>query len=341
MITLALSILLGLKTGRSQIVTPQPYGLTIASPVSNQLFQRNGATGTIDVSGNVGIGTHSLEVRFNNHSWTLVATNASGAYSVSVLSQPSEQGLLEIRWQDRQDVTASKTNIGVGDIFIVAGQSNANGQGTVNQSYSNATVNAVQFANDYNWKILVDPSDSNVNQVDIVSSDVSGGSVWPLLATSYMGAQNAPIAFVPCAKGGTSITAWQPGANHLDRTTLYGSMAYRITQVGGCKAVLWWQGEADNGSMSQATYNAYLDSLANALNTDLGVKLMPCKLQNNLSVVNAAVAEAWADNSNVLTGPDLSGISTPPEDSVHIVTTAKLQSAADLWWAAFKAAFGW
>jgi hypothetical protein len=235
-------------------------------------------------------------------------------------------------------------NVGIGDVFIVAGQSNPSGRGTNNQAYSHATLKAALFGNNYQWEELSDPYDSATSQVDTVSSDSSpaaAGSFVPPLATLIMADQNVPVAFVPCAKGGSAITAWLPDTDHFDRTTLYGSMAYRAQQT-GAKAVLWWQGEQDALSgMSQATYNGHLDTIADALQADLGIKLVACKLQDcsgaDVTAINAAIAEAWADNANVIPGADLSDIET--DDEYHLKTDAKLQEAANRWWAALQAAF--
>lgn len=237
------------------------------------------------------------------------------------------------------------------DIFIVAGQSNASGRGTNSQVWSHASLIPLVYANNYRWKLLADPTDSVDGQVDAVSNEDPtpvGGSVWPLLATQIMAATGRRVAFVPCAKGGSAITAWQPGANHNDRTTLYGSMNYRISQArvllrAQVRGVLWWQGEQDAlADMNAATYNGYLDTIANALATDQGVPLIPCKLQNcsgltagQMAEINTGIGAAWADNSNVVAGPDLSGIAT--DDTFHLQSDVKLLSAATLWYNAIVA----
>jgi len=236
------------------------------------------------------------------------------------------------------------------DIFIIAGQSNAMGAGTNNQSYSHATLKAYLLGNDYKLKDMTDPTDVNTNQVDAVSSDGSAaGSPWPLLAASLLAGRKRACVFIPCAKSGSAITNWLPGADHQDRSTLYGSMVYRGLQTGRVKAVLWHQGEADAlAAMSQATYNGHLDAIANAIKEDLGCPMMPCKLQDctgatpsrDVSDVNAAIAEAWVDNNNVIPGPDFSDIS-PSVDGLHFKTNSELQTAASRWWSALRSAFGW
>lgn len=324
----------------------RPPAVDLTSPVAFTVIQRTGSTGNIPIAGTIAGGTATLEARFNGSAWTTVAIAVSGGFSTTLSNQHNGQGLLEVKISGSAEIADSVADVGIGDLFIIAGQSNASGRGSNNQSYSHATVKATRFGNNYLWSNLDDPSDSDSGQIDTVSSDsIAAGSLWPLLATSFMTDLSIPVAFVPCAKGGTSITAWQPGVDHQNRATLYGSMVYRALQVGGCKAVLWWQGETDAlAGMSQATYNGHLDSLANAVAADLGVKLVPCKLQNCTGIsapaqaaINAAIGEAWTDNVNVVQGPDLSGITT--DDEYHLQTNQKLQDAADLWWSAIEAGF--
>lgn len=241
------------------------------------------------------------------------------------------------------------------DVFIIAGQSNASGRGTSNQVWSHATLIPLMYGNDNRIKKLADPTDSPTGQADAVSSDISpaaAGSVWPLVATDLMATTGRATVFVPCAKGGTSITQWLPGADHQDRTTLYGSMVYRTLQAaqyGTLRLAVWWQGETDAlAGMSQATYNAHLDTIANAYYVDTGIKLMACKFQTCGGIsdadelkINAAIAEAWSDNPNVLTGADLTGITADSGDQLHLNSNGNLSSAAALIGTAIKARLGW
>jgi hypothetical protein len=320
----------------------------LTGPVAYRVFQRSGSTGDIAITGTIReLGTHDVEARFNGGAWATVAAGESGSFTGTLTGQPTGRGTLDVRLADIPALIVSVANVGIGDVYGILGQSNASGRGTNNQTYTDSGgLGASLFGNDYVWKNLADPTDSATNQVDTVSSDASpaaAGTIFPLLATLILANASVPVAFVPCAKGATLISQWQPGGNHQDRTTLYGSAVYRLLQT-GCAGILWWQGEHDVGAgTSQAVYNASLDALADAIHTDLGVALMACKLQNctgsvpaNLATINAAIAEAWSDNANVLTGPDLSDIDT--DDGFHLMTDAKLLEAATRWWTALDAA---
>lgn len=324
--------------------------IAISTPVPYTVYQRNGSDQhDIAITGTyVGTPTH-IEARFNGGSWTeITASPTGGAFSGTL----SAQGAclladLEVRFSNDTPITFTQPCIGIGDIFICDGQSNMSGRGDNSQ----ATTGVYGlFGNDYRWKKLTDPYDRNWGMVDGVSNDGTAAGSWVLLLADAISAITGyAVAFVPCALGGTLSSQWLPSADHNDRTTFYGSANYRTTTVGGARCALWWQGEQDAyESVSEATYNSNLDTIANAINADQGIKLMPCKLQNldpagysNVNV-NAAITTAWADNANVLTGPDFSDITPVDADQqVHFRTDAQLQLAASRWATAIATAFGW
>lgn len=317
-------------------------------------MQRNGSdVADLVVSGtyfNTTISPTAIEYRLDDGAWaTLDAAPANGQYSGTISNVAAGQYTLQVRYANATNIVATSNYVGVGDVFVIAGQSNASGRGTNSQSYSHATLKAAMFGNDYTWQGLADPTDDSTGQVDNVSNDGSnpGGSVWPLLATSIMSDQSVPVAFIPCALGGTSISQWAKGVDN-NRATLYGSMQYRAgLMANGVKAVLWWQGERDVVlGTAEATYNSALDALANNIATDLGCGLMACKIEDlsayltgyDESAVNAAITTAWGDNANVFTGPDFSDI-TPAVDGVHFVTDGELATAAGRWWTALQTEF--
>lgn len=233
----------------------------------------------------------------------------------------------------------AKTNYG--DMYVIAGQSNAGGRATNVQTFTATnTASGYMFGNDYIWYRLTDATDSPVNQVDTVSLDINAkGSVWPLVFSSYVSNLNRNVSIVPCALGGTSITQWLPSNDHTDRSTLYGSMIHRTrtalaSGTATLKYLLWWHGETDaQNGMSQATYYSYLATLSYAVFNDLGIRMIVCKLQNcvgaDVTTINNAIQQAY-DSGLVEIGPDLSDIVT--DDSFHLTTDIKIADAATRWW---------
>ena len=343
---------------------------TLSVPATGQVFQRNGivnstATATLKIAGtNTDAAAHSIEASYRGGAYQTIATNvaAGAAFAGTLTGQIGPTGTLIVRYVDAPTATASVASVGVGEVFLCAGQSNMSGRATNNQavSVSGSAASVSLFGNDYAVHFpLTDPYDSTNGQLDVVSNDSSAnnavgasqggatGSYVPILGSKVATALNCPVMFVPCALGASSISQWQPGSNHQDRSTLYGSAVFRANAVGGVRAVLWHQGETDaHDGVAQASYRASLSALAAAFRADLGAKLVPCQLQSggsyapqaNLDAINAAVAAEWAGDANVLPGPDLSTL-TVDDGFAHITSDANMAAAGNLWWQAINTAF--
>jgi len=301
--------------------------LSLSSPTEYSTYQRVGTTGDILIEGSItgALTSRTIEASFNGGDYQDIATGIMSSFSGTLTNQTNGQGTLTVRIKGTS-ITSTVANVGIGDIFIVAGQSNALGQGINNQSYTHATLKAAKYTRAGAWADCTDPVDS-----------LGHGSVWVLIANKYLTDMSIPCAFVPCGVDGSAISTWSPSGDN------YNAMKTRALTT-GAKTILFWQGESDVAAgTAEATYNAALDAIANQINSDLSVKLMPCKLQDctdlDETAVNNAIGTAWVDNDNVLAGADLHGIAT--DDTYHLKTDEKLESAAVLLWAAIKTAFGW
>jgi len=259
----------------------------------------------------------------------VLAHRAAGQKTLAVRSALSPSHAASVRF------------VGVGDIFVIAGQSNAVGRSDTLFKYRNPTLRAALFGNDYHWGDLRDPTDSARGQVDRVSADLAaGGSVWPGVATALMAAERVPVAFVPCAHGGTTIAAWQRDtAAPLSSGTLYGSMARRIAAVGGrVRAVLFWQGEADARQNTPGdAYEAALRQLAEDVRHDFGCQLVVAQMGDycaerwlgaSVDAIRLAQQDAWG-HQGVVAGPVLYDIDLG--DKVHFVAPAAIGTAARRW----------
>ncbi len=316
-----------------------------------QVFQRNNANqADIVVSGTYTGSPTAIEASFNGGPYaTIDASPTGGTYSGTLPAQAAGQGMLLVRFVNDTGISSSVANVGVGDIFIISGQSNASGRGNTLNSYSHPTLKAGLFGNDDNWKELADATDSNSGQVDGVSSDgIAKGSPWPIVATSIMANHGIPVAFVPTAKGGTSTAQWQPGSNHSNTSTLYGSMNRRITAVGGVvKGVLFFQGESDSGAnVTQATYETRLGTIVNTIESDfVGTKTMVGQIGHSNKTGNDAIRAAQIAtinaNTNAVLGPATYDINLADEggDTLHFKSDADMASFAARWYAAIDKEF--
>jgi hypothetical protein len=340
------------------VTAPTPAGtISLTAPVARTIFQRD-STGRADIiiTGTYTGAPANIEASWQGGAYSTINSSPTGGNFVGKLPlQAVGSGTLSVRFSNSPGVVTTASNIGVGDVYVIAGQSNAGGRGTNNQVYTGTAGWGSLFGNDYVWKALADPTDSpGAGAVDTVSDEVTqgvsaaAGSVWPLVGNFVVGTGRVPVAFIPCALGGAAIDSWLPGGTgHYDRATLYGSMAYRARNCGshGVKAVLWWQGETDAiNTMAQASYFTKFQTFAAAVWLDLGVKVVPCKLQNSSAIpdvdearINAAIGQAWEQDQNTYTGPSFTDIGS--DDAYHLQTDPHLLTAAGRWWTVLQALF--
>jgi hypothetical protein len=170
------------------------------------------------------------------------------------------------------------------DVFIIAGQSNAMGQGDKNQSPNVISGTALQI---YNGAI----TDAN----DPIGK-AQTGSAWPAFGNEYVALRGRAVAFVPTAVGGTGLSPYtDTGTGHWSAHTFFGQIdllgdsimaaqhamtllaqsGYAPTLMG----VLWSQGEneaisiAKGGTLTPMAYEQMLINVIKRFREHLGDEL--------------------------------------------------------------------
>jgi hypothetical protein len=317
--------------------------IALRSPHAWQVVQRGpDGAGDLVVSGRlIGVGGR-VRVAWGEHR-LLVRCDRSGRFVVRLDDLPPGQWTLRVWSTRRPAVTCSRENVAVGDIYVIAGQSNASGRSPHRFAWESKTWRAAAFGNDYRWQELRDPVDSADGQVDRVSrDDNAGGSVWPEVATALLAEEGVPVAFVPCARSSTAIAAWNPERRARGAGgTLYRSMARRVAAVGGrVRAVLWWQGERDARFLTPGpVYRVALARLSAAVWRDFRAPMVVAQIGDyddrytaaGVDAVRFAQQRAWAQ-PHILQGPVLYDIDL--EDRVHFADADDVTAAARRWAAA-------
>jgi hypothetical protein len=318
--------------------------VAITNPVSFAGFQRAGAIGSIPITGTVTGAAEDIEASFNGGAYQTIATSvAAGSYSGVLTGQAQGQGTLTVRKKITNTALATVANVGIGDVFLIGGDSISEGRGASAQSYSHATLHAADFRQDDAWK------DGN----DATDTGTSAGSHWPLLATHIMASQGVPVFFISCGTGGTDVagsnSSWaKPGGD-------YNVMVQQVidSRAGGVKAVLMHLGpnaivNSNNAAIALATYRTALDTLASNLAGDVaGAPKLHVGICGEVGTGNppdrrtaednirGGILSAWNNNGAAIKpGPVL--IEQDYGDNVHPSTTPQLQVVADRWWAAIS-----
>ena len=189
--------------------------------------------------------------------WVVIATAPTNGLFAGVLPAVAAGGWyqIEVRALDaRSNVLASVTvaKVGVGDIFVTAGQSNAACYGSPAQTPGDDRVSAYSVAGNA-WVWAADP------QPNPSGGAGTGGSPWPTLGTLLAWSNAVPVGLVAVAWGGTTVEQWQPGGQEY----LNLKNALQAFGPNGVRAVLWHQGESD--SQISTTAASYAQQLGNVV----------------------------------------------------------------------------
>jgi len=330
-----------LSTGEMDAIragaTPNPDVVVISSPVQYQAFQRTtDTTGPIAISGQYAGSPTAIECSFNGGTYATVdAAPSSGTWS-GTLTATVGDGTLSCRFTNDTGVSQTTSDVRMGDVYMVIGQSNTHGRATSDQSYAGSNHGASQFDTSDNWEALGDGD-------DFLSALY--GSTWPLLGTLLNDNENVPIAFLGYASGGTGFTGndWNQG----DAAYNTAVAQFNDSGVNDIKAFLWYQGENDASlGMSAAAYETALSTMLNNLQTDLSTSapLVATLIGEhdtasaaNIDAVRTGIINAWTNDADIYSGP--SAHDQDFADDLHWTTNAEIQILADRWYRALSSHF--
>lgn len=143
-------------------------------------------------------------------------------------------------------------NIGVGDIFVIAGQSNAAGR-SKNPVADEPELGVHVLRSSARWELATHPLGETTAAVHVghYENHNPGHSPWLHFAKRLKKELGYPIGLVPTAYGGSPLRWWNPEENGALFTNMLEMLGdYDIHP----KAVLWYQGEAEGYEDSAETY---------------------------------------------------------------------------------------
>lgn len=256
---------------------PQAAAITLTSLTPRTVLQRDHANfATFAISGAFSESATAIEARAVVRSgfggtttpWQVIdAAPAGGAYAGTLTASGGWYDV-EVRAMNGALAVGSAAveRIGVGEVFITAGQSNSANEGA-DGPLSPADDRVSAYGPATGWRAANDPQPVATG---------TRGSPWPSLGDQLAARYDVPIGFYSVGWSGTAVEHWLPGAVPIGPTPLYDRIKSAINRFGadGVRAVLWHQGETDNiFNTPAAVYASRLQTVIDQSRLDAGYDL--------------------------------------------------------------------
>lgn len=301
----ALALLLG--------ATPA-FAVSLTLPQQYEVFQRTSvSSGNIYLQGSCSPATSAVEIEVSNADGAVIGTttlSASGGSFHGAVPVPAGGWYTVSASEGGNGPPTTVPTVGVGEVFITAGQSNSGHFGEAPQPTGPwASAGTMSFDSSggspsLTWSKDIDPGTAYV--VDYQHF----GSPWASFATELSQWIGVPVAVIPVGCGATRVTQWLPpqspsnppdlssgcgtgAASWFNLPSQPGNLyqllketAQTLDQVGSFRAVLWHQGESDainifdyhnapaylvpGAVIDRNGYAAAMKTIVSQLNSDLG-----------------------------------------------------------------------
>jgi sialate O-acetylesterase len=326
-----------------------------AGITDSQVFQRNAQnTADIKVGGSAdGLTSKQIEARIlargkpvKGWNWKSVATVDGATWTGSLAAVPMG-GPYDVEFRSQGATTVVVKDILVGDLWVLAGQSNMEGVGDlVNVQDPDPKIHSFDQLD--RWVIAKEPLHNLAGAVDRVhwrgnppvrltgealdkynTERKKGAGLGLPFAVEMTKRTGVPVGLVPCAHGGTSMAQWDPALKDKGGDSLYGGTFRRFQAVGGKVAgILWYQGESDAGPKAEPLFAGKFEELVTSFRRDFGQADLPfyyVQIGRHIATTNVRewnavqetqrVLESKLGKSGVVTGIDL-----PLDDGIHVGT---------------------
>lgn len=278
--------------------------LSITFPFEGAVFQRNTSNlATLNIGGSYTGAVDRIEARLiaisggNSVDWTVIHTNPTGGtFSGNLFEVAGGWYTLEVRSILFNNVlqATSLSRVGVGEVFIISGQSNV--QGVDNRGHK-ASLDVHDRVKYFSWALPcpnavcqnVDPPFPQVSTLNSTAQGITlapngvSSWAWGELGDALIARYNVPVLFLNTAANGSSVGNWSRSADGLASSHVHIGGQYAgnpnfpyyylrkaLNYYGamfGVRAVLWHQGESDTHKNHNAdpndntTSTEYRDSL--------------------------------------------------------------------------------
>ena len=224
-----------------------------------------------------------------DHTWSATVENvpAGGLYRLE--TRFNATGNVAGEWSTRGDM---RHFLGVGDLWVIAGQSNSAGYGR-GPVYDPPELGVHLFRNSEQWALATHPMNESTCTQHPVNREGANSAHSPYLHFGRLLKQQLgyPIGLVQTALGGSALAPWNP--TETKSAVLFDNMVHCVERAGGrVKGLLWYQGESDANEKDGLTYGERFANAVNAWRAALRQPEMPVITVQLNRVLQPATAEA-------------------------------------------------
>jgi len=351
--------------------------IKLTSPQNRAVYQRNGfGFSAVTVAGSYDKQVDKIEARLipiqagqgtdtEFQDWKTIKTLPLNGNFNAVMSVKQGWYRLEVRGSLNGVIigeVVSVDRMGVGEVFVIAGQSNAEGVDAVSGVLiDNDRVNCLSTLNNLESGGTDYISLSPFSQLQTNSKIAPRGKnawCWGRLGELLVNRLNVPVMFFNVAMNGTTSTAWAQTANgnftvnpylggvyanRLPYQNMSDVLKYFVPQL-GIRAILWCQGESDNAytstafnrAMDEQTYISNIQTIINKTRSESGKNNLSWVISLtsfNFGVTDPKIIRAQqilSQQPNIIQGPNTDIIQlVGREQGVHF--TSGLPQLADAW----------
>jgi Carbohydrate esterase, sialic acid-specific acetylesterase/Secretion system C-terminal sorting domain len=323
--------------------------LSVTFPINRAVFQRNGSNEAImPIGGTFQQRVERIDARLiainggRTIDWTTIDFNPTGGGFRGALAAIGGWYRLEVRAVVAGNVVSftSVDKVGIGEVFVVSGQSNAQGYtGRGNPPATDDRVNCI--SNFYTLGQAADPPFPQISQLSentIISPSGNGSWCWGRLGDMLAQRLNVPILFINNAHEAMGVEDWSRSANgergyniYTNKFTdpgypyqnLQKSLQHYVNMF-GIRTILWLQGETDTDRRtSTQRYREALEYVIHRSRIDVSKNISWVICRTSFTSYNTSQAVINAQNLviqnyfNVFEGPETDKILNRP-DGVHI-----------------------
>ena len=167
-------------------------------------------------------------------------------------------------WMFRGDI---RVHVGVGDVFCMAGQSNAAGYAK-GWAYDPPDVRVHLLRNSGRWDMAAHPMNDATGAADCLNAPmgITGSSPFLSFAKRYADLTGLPVGLIPTAQGGSPMERWDPRG----KGDLYRNMMEKTACCRKVRAVLWYQGCADADEKNADRYLERFERMVASVRQEAG-----------------------------------------------------------------------